>query len=42
MITAEMAAARAGVPWTFRADLIDAVAGLEGAVVARRAWVAAA
>ena len=41
-IAAEIAAARAGGPGTFRAELIDAVAGLDAAVVARRARVAPA
>ena len=41
-IAAELAAARAGGPGTFRAELIDAIAGLDGAVVARRARVAPA
>ena len=41
-IATELAAARAGGPGTFRAELIDAIAGLDGAVVARRARVAPA
>ena len=41
-IAAELAAARAGGPGTFRAELIDAIAALDGAAVARRARVAPA
>ncbi len=38
-IAAELAAMRAAGPGTFRAELIDAIAGLDGAVIARRARV---